>query len=72
MKNENLLLIKSMQGRQSIPKSGRSERGRQLLQKPTLKGYFCFEQGLPALNFLGGAEKVVVHMHWLTLLLWRP
>ena len=30
-----------------------------------LKGYFC-----P--NFRGGAEKVVVHMHWLTWLLWRP
>ena len=24
------------------------------------------EQGLSALNFRGGAEKVVVHMHWLT------
>ena len=23
-------------------------------------------------NFRGGAEKVVVHMHWLTWLLWRP
>ena len=30
------------------------------------------EQGLSALNFRGGAEKVVVHMHWLTWLLWRP
>ena len=60
------------QGRQSVPKSGRSERGgarnfgvyqttapKNLL----LKGYFCLEQGLPALNFRGGAEKVVVHMH---------
>ena len=34
-------------------------------------GYFCPEQGLSALNFRGGAEKVVVHMHWLTWLLWR-
>ena len=23
-------------------------------------------------NFRGGAEKVVVHMHWLTWLVWRP
>ena len=36
------------------------------------RGYFCPEQGLSALNFRGGAEKVVVHMHWLTWLLWRP
>ena len=36
------------------------------------KGYFCPEQRLSALNFRGGAEKVVVHMHWLTWLLWRP
>ena len=35
-------------------------------------GYFCPKQGLSALNFWGGAEKVVVHMHWLTWLLWRP
>ena len=31
-----------------------------------LKGYFCPEQELSALNFPGRAEKVVVHMHWLT------
>ena len=35
-------------------------------------GYFCPEQGLSALNFRGRAEKVVVHMYWLTWLLWRP
>ena len=57
------------QGRQSVPKSGRSERGgernfRVAPKNLLLKGYFC-----P--NFRGGAEKVVVHMHWLTWLLWR-
>ena len=36
------------------------------------RGYFCPEQGLFALNFRGRAEKVIVHMHWLTWLLWRP
>ena len=49
MKNENLLLIKSIQGRQSVPKSGRSERGRKrnfwvfqttAPKNPLLKGYF--------------------------------
>ena len=64
----NFLLI-NVQGRQSVPKSGRSERGgeRNLGVAPMnvlLKGYFCS-------NFRGGAEKVVVHMHWLTWLLWR-
>ena len=28
-----------------------------------LKGYFCPKQGLSALNFPGGAQKVVGHMH---------
>ena len=68
------------QGRQSVPKSGRSERGgarnfgvyQTIAPKNLLfKGYFCPEQGLSALNFRGGAEKVVVHMHWLTWLVWR-
>ena len=58
------------QGRQSVPKSGRSEWGGErnfgvAPKNVLLKGYFC-----P--NFRGGAEKVVVHMHWLTWLLWRP
>ena len=57
------------QGRQSVPKSGRSERGGErnfgvAPKNALLKGYFY-----P--NFRGGAEKVVVHMHWLTWLLWR-
>ena len=52
--------IQYIQGRQSVPKSGRSERGgeRNLEVTPMI--------------VLGGAEKVVVHMHWLTWLLWRP
>ena len=54
------------QGRQSIPKSGRSEWGGERnfgVDQTTapknllLKGYFCLEQRLPALNFRGGAEK---------------
>ena len=58
-----------MQGRQSVPKSSRSERGGErnfgvAPKNVLLKGYFY-----P--NFRGGAEKVVVHMHWLTWLLWR-
>ena len=59
-----------IQERQLVPKSGRSEwdgeRNFGVAPKnvSTLKGYFC-----P--NFRGGAEKVVVHMHWLTWLLWR-
>ena len=58
-----------VQGRQSVPKSGRSEWGgeRKFSVAPKnvlLKGYFY-----P--NFRGGAEKVIVHMHWLTWLLWR-
>ena len=63
-------LIMGKQGRQSVPKSGRSERGGErnfgiAPRNVLLKGYFC-----P--NFRGGAEKVVVHMHWLTWVLWRP
>ena len=78
---EYFCLFINNQGRQSVPKSGRSEGGRernfgvyQTIAPKTLllKGYFCLEQGLPALNFRGGAEEVVVHMHWLTWLLWRP
>ena len=62
--------IQYIQGRQSVPKSGRSERGgeRNFEVAPMnvlLKGYFCS-------NLRGGAEKVVVHMHCLTWLLWRP
>ena len=30
------------------------------------------QQGLPALNFRGRAEKAVVHMYWLTWLDWHP
>ena len=45
---------------------GQNGRGKEF------RGYFCPKQGLSALNFRGGAEKVVVHMHWLTWLLWRP
>ena len=60
-----------VQGRQSVLKSGRSEWGgkrnfRVAPKNALLKGYFCPKQGLSALNFRGGAEKVVVHMHWLT------
>ena len=63
-------LFAHFQGRQSVLKSGRSERGGErnfgvAPKNVLLKGYFC-----P--NFRGGAEKVVVHMHWLTWLLWRP
>ena len=59
-----------IQERQLVPKSGRSEWGGErnfgvAPKNVLLKGYFC-----P--NFRGGAEKVVVHMHWLTWLLWRP
>ena len=55
-----------LQGRQSVPKSGRSERGGarnfgvyQTIAPKNLiyKGYFCSEQGLSAMNFWGGAEK---------------
>ena len=73
-------MISHIQGRQSVPKGGRSEWGgaRNLgvyqttaPKKLLLKGYFCSKQGLSALNFQGGAEKVVVHMHWLIWLVWR-
>ena len=55
-----------IQGRQSVPKSGRSERGgaRNFVVYQTIapknllfKGYFCPEQRLSAMNFRGGAEK---------------
>ena len=55
----------NVQGRQSVPKSGRSERsgarnfGVYQTTAPKnilLKGYFCLE-------FSGRAEKVVVHMY---------
>ena len=70
------MCYKHVQGRQSVLKSGRSEWGgkrnfRVAPKNALLKGYFCPKQGLSALNFRGGAEKVVVHMHWLTWLLWR-
>ena len=73
----HFIIYTHLQGRQSVPKSGRSERGGEsnfgvAPKNVLLKGYFCPEQGLSALNFRGGAEKVVVHMHWLTWLLWRP
>ena len=45
---------------------GQNGRGKEF------RDYFCPEQGLSTLNFWGGAEKVVVDMHWLTWLLWRP
>ena len=65
-------MISHIQWRQSVPKSGRSEWGgaRNLgvyqttaRKKLLLKGYFCPKQGLSALNFPGGAQKVVGHMH---------
>ena len=55
----------NVQGRQSVPKSGRSERGGErnfgvyqttAPKNILLKGYFCLE-------FSGRAEKVVVHMY---------
>ena len=30
------------------------------------------EQGLSALKFWDGAEKLIVHMHWLIWLVWSP
>ena len=56
-------VLEYTQGRQSVPKSGRSKRGEERNFGVAPKN-FC-----P--NFRGGAEKVVVHMHWLTWLLWR-
>ena len=56
----------NVQGRQSVPKSGRSERGgarnfgvyQTIAPKNLLfKDHFCPEQGLSAMNFQGGAEK---------------
>ena len=63
---QHFLGFKHFQGRQSVPKSGRSERGgarnfgvyQTIAPKNLLfKGYFCPEQGLSAMNFRGGAEK---------------
>ena len=34
--------------------------------------YSCLELGLSALNFRGRVEKVIVHMYWLTWLVWHP
>ena len=53
--------IQNKQGRQLVPKSGRSEWGGErnfgvAPKNVLLKGYFC-----P--NFRGRVEKVVVHMH---------
>ena len=65
-------MISHIQGRQSVPKSGRSEWGgarnfgvyqTTAPKKLLLKGYFCPKQGLSALNFPGGEQKVVGHMH---------